>query len=102
MSDSSAIVGRRRRLTTVFGWIAGGSLGLLANYGLYAAVGDAYPTVPTTFALFLIGAFGGMHVADRLGDRGFKPLGIAAGILLALFLALVLAVLMSPAEVSPS
>lgn len=100
MASDTAIADRRRRLTTVFGWIAGGSLGLLFNYGIFLAVGPAYldVTVPTTFVAFLAGAFGGMHLADRLGDRGFKPLGIAAGILLALFLALVLAVLMSPAQ----
>ncbi|MDQ3032699.1 MAG: hypothetical protein M3Y87_09800 [Myxococcota bacterium] len=90
---------RVRRLTTVFGWIAGGSLGLLANYPIYLAVGEGYPKGPSTFVAFLLGAFGGMAVADRLGPRGFKPLGIAAGVLLALFVALVLAVLMSPAAV---
>jgi hypothetical protein len=90
----------RRRLATVFGWIAGGSLGLLINYVIFLAVSDAagqgYPTVPTTFVLFVVGAFGGMAVADRGGEKAFRPLGIAAGILLSLFLALVAAVLMSP------
>ena len=89
---------RRRRLTTAFGWIAGGSLGLLINWPLYLAFGEGYPTGPTSFALFLAGAFGGMTLADRMGTRAFKPLGIAAGILLAVFLALVLAVLMSTQE----
>jgi peptidoglycan/LPS O-acetylase OafA/YrhL len=102
IDDASTTDDRRRRLTTVFGWVAGGSLGLLLNYLLFLAIGDGYPTVPTTFVLFLAGAFGGMSLADRLGPRGFKPLGIAAGILLALFVALVLAVLMSPADVSPT
>ena len=94
----------RKRLSTVFGWVAGGSLGLLVNYAIFLAVSDesgqGYPTVPTTFVLFLLGAFGGMAVADRAGDRAFRPLGIAAGILLALFLALVAAVLMSPPATS--
>lgn len=96
-ADDVAKDDRVRRLTTVFGWVAGGSLGLLLNYALYYAIGEGYPTVPTTFALFLVGAFGGMALADRLGARGFRPLGIAAGVLLALFLALVVAVMMSPA-----
>lgn len=90
----------RRRLATVFGWIAGGSLGLLLNYVLFLIVSDeagqGYPTVPTTFVLFVLGAFGGMAIADRGGEKAFRPLGIAAGILLTLFLALVAAVLMSP------
>jgi hypothetical protein len=97
MAGASVPEDRIRRMTTVFGWIAGGSLGLLANYPLYLAFGESYPKGPTTFVAFLLGAFGGMAVADRLGARGFKPLGIAAGVLLALFMALVVAVLMSPA-----
>lgn len=86
----------RRRLTTTFGWVAGSALGLLVNFGLLLAIGDAYPTTWTTFAFFLVGAFSGMAVADRLGARGFKPLGIAAGVLLALFLAVIVAVLTAP------
>ena len=86
----------KQRLATAFGWVAGGALGLLINYGLLLAIGDAYPTTWTTFLLFLLGAFAGMAVSDRLGPRGFKPLGIAAGVLLALFVGVVLAVLMSP------
>lgn len=87
----------KRRLATAFGWVAGGAVGLLLNYGLLLAVGDAYPTTWTTFVLFLLGAFAGMALADRLGPRAFKPLGVAAGVLLALFVGVVLAVLMSPA-----
>lgn len=86
----------RRRLATVFGWLAGGALGLLVNYGIFLVVGEGYPTTYTTFALFLVGAFGGMWVADRLGPRGFKPLGIAAGVLFALFVGIVLTTLLTP------
>jgi hypothetical protein len=100
VGEASPELAFRRRLSTVFGWIAGGSLGLLLNYALFLLVSDeagrGYPTVPTTFALFVIGAFAGMAVADRGGDKAFRPLGIAAGILLTLFLSLVAAVLMSP------
>lgn len=87
----------RKRLATAFGWVAGGSLGLLVNYALLRAVGEGYPTTYTTFGFFLAGAFGGMFVADRLGPRGFKPLGVAAGILLALFVVVVLASFIAPA-----
>ena len=87
---------RRQRLATVFGWLAGGTLGLLTNYGLLMAFGEGYPTTYTTFGLFLAGAFGGMWLADRLGPEGFRPLGIAAGVLLALLVGLVLAVFMAP------
>lgn len=87
---------KRQRLATAFGWVAGGAVGLLVNYGLLHAFGEGYPVTWTTFALFLLGAFGGMAVADRLGPRGFKPLGIAAGVVLALFVGVVLAVLIAP------
>ena len=91
----------RARLTTALGWVAGGSAGMLLNYLLFLAIADetgaGYPVVPTTFVLFVVGAFGGMAVADRGGEKMFRPLGIAAGVLLSLFLALVAAVLMSPA-----
>lgn len=81
----------RERLTTAFGWLAGGALGLVVNYAIFLAVGEGYPTTYTTFGLFLAGAFGGMSLADHLGARGFKVLGIAAGVLLAIFVTLVLA-----------
>jgi hypothetical protein len=85
----------RRRATTVFGWLAGGSLGLLVNYGLFLAVGPEWQVIPSTFVLFIVGCFGGMWVADRMGVRGFKVLGLTAGVLLALAASLVVAVLMS-------
>ena len=85
----------RERLSTIFGWIAGGALGVLVNFGLLRAIGDSYPTTWTTFLLFVAGAFGGMSLADRLGPRGFKPLGIAAGVLFALFVGVVLTVMLA-------
>ena len=76
--------------------LAGGSLGLLANYGLFLAIGEGWPVVPTTFALVVVGFFGGMWLADRLGEeRGYRLLGIAAGVLLAAAVTLVLAVLLT-------
>jgi hypothetical protein len=88
----------RQRLSTVFGWLAGGSLGVLLNYGIWSAVGEGYPVTYTTFLFFIPGAFGGMALADRWGPRAFKPLGVLAGVLFALFLGLVIAALMAPPE----
>ena len=82
----------RAKLTTVFGWVAGGTAGVLANWGLYVAIGEQYPVTWTTFLLFLGGAFGGMFLADRLGPRGFAPLGIGAGVLFAVLVGMVLTV----------
>lgn len=100
MSEVDEDVGARsrQRLATVFGWLAGGALGLLINYGLFLAVGEGYPTTWTTFALFLVGAFAGMWAADRLGPKGFTPLGIAAGVLFALFAAVVAMTLLTPGD----
>lgn len=79
----------RARATTAFGWLSGGLSGLLINMVLAINVGEGYPTTWTTFLFFLVGAFAGMALADRLGERGFKPLGIAAGVLLALVISIV-------------
>lgn len=89
-------------MTTAFGWIAGVALGVLLNYGVFQLVGEGYPQVPTTFVAVVAGAFGGMALADRMGERGFRPLGVAAGVLLSIFLWLVVAVLLSPPEVTPT
>ncbi len=88
----------RERLASVFGWLAGGSLGLLVNYGLFLWLGEVdYPVVPTTFATFIVGALGGAGLADRYGERAFRPLAMAAGLYFSLFIALVVAVFLSPA-----
>lgn len=68
---------------------------MLVNWGLYVTFGEAYDATWTTFVLFVSGAFGGMHLADRLGPRGFRPLGIAAGVLFALFVGMVLTMMLT-------
>lgn len=85
----------KQRMGTVFGWIAGGSLGLVVNYAISLAWGPGYPLIPTTFGLFVLGCFGGMWASDRLGDRAFRVLGIAAGLLLALALTFVVAAMLT-------
>jgi hypothetical protein len=84
-------------MTTVFGWLAGGFAALLLNYVAFLLAGPAYPVTPTTFGAFVVGAFAGMAVADRLGERGFRPLGIAAGLFLVVAVGLAGAVVMSHA-----
>jgi uncharacterized membrane protein YfcA len=85
----------RKRLSTVLGWIAGGSFGLLVNYVLFWLIGPSYPEVPTTFVMVAAGCFGGMWITDRLGPRAFRPLVVVAGMLFALALTLALLVLLS-------
>lgn len=75
----------RGRLIGTLGWVAGGCLGLVLNGVLLWWFGEQYPVGPTTFALFVAGAFGGMKVADKFGERAFAPLAIATGVLFALF-----------------
>ena len=83
-------------MQTSFGWVAGGSLGMITSYVLFLTLGAAYPRELGTFGLFIAGAFAGMYVADKSGARGFKPLGIAAGILLAVVLAMGFLVVLGP------
>jgi hypothetical protein len=83
-------------MRTVFGWVAGGSLGLLTSYAAFLALGERYPKEPATFVLFALGAYAGMTLSDRLGPRRFGALGIAAGTLLALVLALAALVALGP------
>jgi hypothetical protein len=87
----------RKRMSTVLGWVAGGSFGLLVNYGLFWSIGPSYPVVPTTFVTFVAGCFAGMWISDRLGPRAFRPLGIVAGVLFALALTLATLVLLTNA-----
>lgn len=96
MDDTERQTQSRRRLQTVFGWVAGGALGVLVSYGLYLLVGDAYPKEPAIVVLFALGAYGGMRLSDHLGPRGFRPLGLAAGVLASLFIVLTLLVLLGP------
>ena len=84
----------RGRLGTVFGWIAGGCFGLLLNYFVFLATGTEW-LVASTFVLFVAGAFAGMYAADRLGERAFRVMGVAAGILFAGAVALGAAMLLS-------
>ncbi|MGF1465684.1 MAG: hypothetical protein ACFCGT_06090 [Sandaracinaceae bacterium] len=89
----------RRRVVTAFGWVAGICAGVLVNYPLYllfGGPGSAYPVALTTFVAVAAGGFGGLALADRLGEQGLRPLGLAAGLLLALLLGLVVMVTLAP------
>lgn len=70
-----------KRTATVLGWLTGGALGVLANYLLYHSLDD-YPVTPTSFVLFIVGAFGGMALADRLGPKAIPTLGALLGLVL--------------------
>ena len=83
----------RRRWATVLGWVSGGFGGVLLNLGVFALWGEGYPVQPTSFIAFVLGAFGGMAAADRLGDRAFSVLGVATGVVVALGLSAALLLL---------
>lgn len=79
-----------RRAGTVLGWLFGASSGLVVDYGLAAAIGAGYPAGYSTFGLLVVGAFIGMAVADKLGERAPKVLGPIAGIMVAVCVTLFL------------
>ena len=93
MDDAETQTRSRRRIQTVFAWIAGGALGMLVSYGLFMLVGEAYPKEPGIVVPCGLGYYGAMRLADHHGPRSFKPLGIAAGVLATLFIVLALLVL---------
>ncbi len=94
MDEAETQTRNKSRLQTIFAWVAGGALGVLASYALYLFIGDAYPKEPAVVVLFALGAYGGMLLSDRVGPRGFRAFGIAAGILSSLFFVLTLLVLL--------
>lgn len=100
-APDAAATDLRVRLTTAFGWVAGVCAGVLLNGLVFRMVGDGYPQIPTTFVAVIAGAFGGMAIADKTKERGFRALGIVAGVLLAIVLWFVAAMLMAPPEASP-
>jgi len=71
------------RLGIVLGWVAGALALLLANFFAYHGYGEGYPVEPTSFAAVVVGAFGGMALAERLGSRAPRVLGLMVGLLLA-------------------
>ncbi|MEM7447549.1 MAG: hypothetical protein AAF355_04845 [Myxococcota bacterium] len=75
----------RRQWCTVFGWVLGACLGLYLSFGFYLffEINRATATA-LTFAFLVGGAFGGMALADRLGNRGFPWLAASAGTALAI------------------
>lgn len=84
MSEPKAEEGpKTSRLGIVLGWIAGALALLLVNFFAFHGYGEGYPVEPTSFAAVVIGAFGGMALAERLGPRAPKLLGLTVGLLLA-------------------
>lgn len=79
---------QKSRIVTGLGWVSGGVSALMLNYVVFYLWGDAYPVQPTSFVAFLVGAFGGMALGDRLGEKGFRAMGVATGVVFALALSL--------------
>jgi len=88
-----------------FGWIIGAIAGLGVGFiGTYlvetvllrgkpdAIERAARVASPVFSACFLLGALGGHYLGARRGDRWYKPLGVAAGILLLTFVWVLLSI----------
>jgi nitrate/nitrite transporter NarK len=68
----------------------------MASIGVGTWLGTAYPMVIGNFAGVVLGAFGGMALADRWGARSVKPLAFVTGVLMLIALMLALTVMGAP------
>ncbi len=80
---------KRSPLGTVLGWISGSGTGLLLSFIAYHSI-DGMPVGPVVFGALVAGAFGGMALADRLGERAIRVLGIWTGCIAAAALLIVM------------
>ena len=83
MNEPGPVAPESTRTGTILGWVAGALALLIINFFAYDWVGAHYPVEPTSFAAVVVGAFAGMTIADRLGSRATRVLGLAVGLLLA-------------------
>ena len=80
-------------VATALGWLTGALTAVLVNFALFHVIGGDYPVELTSFAGVVVGGFGGMALADRMGSRGIRPLAITVGLLLAVVVGAVFLVL---------
>ncbi len=88
MSEERPEDAQRRKIVTGLGWVSGGVTGLMLNSVMFYLWGATYPGQPTSFVAFILGAFGGMALGDRLGEKGFRAMGVTTGVVFALALCL--------------
>ncbi len=77
------------------GWINGVLVALVIDFALYSVMGDSYPQGPATVVLFAIFALTGANLAERMGKRALRPMALAAGMLIALYITAGLSVWMT-------
>lgn len=77
------------------GWINGVLVALVIDFALYSLLGESYPQGPATVLLFAIFALSGAKLSERLGRRALRPMAIALGIMLALYVTVGLSIWMT-------
>lgn len=77
------------------GWINGVLVALVIDFALYSLLGDSYPQGPATVLLFAIFALSGAKLAERLGKHAMRPMAIALGIMLSLYITVGLSIWMT-------
>lgn len=85
-------------VAVALGWINGVLIALVIDFALYNVMGDVYPQGPATVLLFAIFALTGAKLAERLGRKALRPMAIAAGVLIALYITAGLSVWMTHSE----
>lgn len=70
----------------VLGWINGVLLALPLDFALYSVLGDSYPQGPATVLVLGIFALSGAKLGERFGARAVRPMAIALGIMVAVYI----------------
>jgi hypothetical protein len=84
-----------RNFAIALGWINGVLVALPVDFALYSLLGDAYPQGPATVLTLGVFALSGAKVGDRFGTRATRPMAVALGILLSLYLTIGLSLWMT-------
>lgn len=82
------------KIAVALGWINGVLVALVIDFALFNVLGESYPQGPATVLLFAIFALSGAKLAERLGSRALRPMAIATGIMLSLYVTIGLSIWM--------
>jgi len=68
------------------GWINGVLVALPIDFALYSLLGDSYPQGPATVLVLGVFALSGAKLGERFGPRSVRPMAVALGVMLSLYI----------------